>query len=106
MNDRMHWARKAGITSKWRQAGHMYARRQGVKGLAPSNVKVTFEVSDPRRRRDPMNAVPTVKALIDGLVDAGVWPDDNQDWVTVIEPAFVKGVGRTRIDIWPRDDRP
>jgi crossover junction endodeoxyribonuclease RusA len=107
MNDRMHWARRAGITSKWRQAAHMYARQQGRTGeLGPSNVKVTFEVPDAGRRRDPSNAMPTVKALVDGLVDAGMWPDDNSDWVTIIEPAFVKGAGRTRIDIWPREATP
>ena len=30
-----------------------------------------------RRRMDPPNLYPTVKALIDGLTDAGLWSDDN-----------------------------
>jgi hypothetical protein len=30
--------------------------------------------------------MPTVKAIVDGLVDAGVWPDDNSDSVVVTEP--------------------
>lgn len=32
-----------------------------------------------RRRADPPNAYPTVKALIDGCTDAGLWDDDNSD---------------------------
>lgn len=28
-------------------------------------------------RADPANAAPTVKAIIDGLVDARVWDDDD-----------------------------
>lgn len=28
-------------------------------------------------KADPHNTAPTVKALIDGMVHAGLWPDDN-----------------------------
>ena len=48
-----------------------------------------------RRRRDEDNLVPTLKALIDGLVDAGVTPDDGSryiDWSRpVIHPAEKPG---------------
>jgi len=47
--------------------------------MLPSFVRVTFGVRDPGRRRDPHNYMPTVKAIIDGLVDAGVWPDDTPE---------------------------
>jgi crossover junction endodeoxyribonuclease RusA len=106
-NDRMFWAAKAGLTSLWRQTAHMYARRNKHRFTVPpvpSNVLITFEVSDPGRRRDPMNAYPTIKAIIDGITDAGIWPDDNSRWVTVIEPRFVKGrPGYVQVDISPRD---
>jgi hypothetical protein len=56
-------------------------------------VQVTIPVPD-RRRRDPHNYVaPLVKALVDALVRAGVWPDDDPEWVTVLEPIFA--VSRT-----------
>ena len=42
------------------------------------------------RRRDPHNATPTIKATIDGLVDAGIWVDDSSEYVIVIDPIFVK----------------
>jgi hypothetical protein len=42
------------------------------------------------RRRDPHNYVGTiVKSIIDGLVMADVWPDDNPEWVVVVEPKLV-----------------
>ncbi|QBX16900.1 hypothetical protein Javan291_0024 [Streptococcus phage Javan291] len=28
---------------------------------------------------DPPNFYPTVKALVDGLTDAGIWSDDNHE---------------------------
>lgn len=37
---------------------------------------------------DPSNAAPTVKALIDGLTDAGLWPDD--DSTHVIGPTYLR----------------
>lgn len=105
-NDRLHWARKAGLTSLWRQTGHHYARFHRDRWITPPvpvNILVTFEVTDPNRRRDPMNAWPTVKALTDGMVaDAGMLPDDDSRWVTIVQPEFVKGANRVRVDITPR----
>ena len=51
-------------------------------------VRVSFPVRD-RRRRDPHNLTGTcVKAIIDGLTDAGWWPDDTPEWVEVLDPTF------------------
>lgn len=33
--------------------------------------------SPTRSRLDPPNLYPTVKAIIDGMTDAGIWIDDN-----------------------------
>ena len=42
----------------------------------PCHLVIT--VSPPSKRRmDPPNFYPTVKALVDGLTDAGLWSDDN-----------------------------
>ena len=44
------------------------------------------------RRRDPHNYCGTVlKAIIDGLVHAGVVPDDTPEWIGHREPRLVKG---------------
>ena len=44
-------------------------------GLTHARVEVEFAYPD-RRRRDRSNLAPTVKALMDGLIDAGLLPDD------------------------------
>ena len=47
---------------------------------APSleRARLVVEIAFPdRRRRDPHNYMATVKPIVDGLVDAGVLPDDD-----------------------------
>ena len=47
--------------------------------------KVLVTVYAPTRRRlDPPNLYPTVKALIDGLTDANLWPDDNHEVIKMM----------------------
>lgn len=41
--------------------------------------------------RDPSNYLPAVKAAVNGLVDAGLWPDDTAEFVSIAEPVLVKG---------------
>jgi hypothetical protein len=65
---------------------------RGVKLLPPSNVKVHLPF-ETKARRDPVNFIPAVKAVIDGLVEAGCWPDGTPEWVTVIEPVGCVGAG-------------
>lgn len=87
LNQRNHWAANARLVKEWRTAGWVYARQAKIGPQPPSRVTVTFPVSG-NRRRDPHNWTPTVKAIVDGLVDAGVWPDDNSDWVATVEPVL------------------
>jgi Holliday junction resolvase RusA-like endonuclease len=89
LNHRVHWSRRAKITKQWRTAAFWAATT-----LAPTPserahdhryVLMTIPVPD-RRRRDPSNLTPLLKAAIDGLVDADYWPDDAPEFVTTIEP--------------------
>lgn len=77
-NDKPHWARKAALTKQLRRWGYLLAREgQGVARLHLTRARVEFEFAYPdRRRRDRHNLAPTVKALMDGLIDAGLLPDD------------------------------
>lgn len=87
-NDRRHWAEKARRTKALRTRGFVIARASGLRGLG--STLVTAEVGYPRAgRADPANAAPTVKALLDGLVDAGVWRDDDSEHV--VGPHFIRG---------------
>lgn len=86
MNDRLHWRQRAAIVKAWRHAAALYAPN-GTHYHPLSTVSIIIDVPD-RRRRDPHNWYPTLKACIDGLVDAGCWPDDTPDWVRTSEPSF------------------
>lgn len=77
-NDKMHWAARAKLTKQLRQWGYLLGREgEGAArlGLTHARVEVEFAYPD-RRRRDRSNLAPTVKALMDGLIDAGLLPDD------------------------------
>ena len=84
MNDRDHWRAKANKVRTWRTHTHLVA---GHLEMSPSALTFVFEVYD-RRRRDPHNYYPTIKAIVDGLVDAGCWPDDTPGYVSTSEPTF------------------
>lgn len=90
MNDRHHWRKKAALTKVWRNAACVYGIQHGVArlNLGPSIVGCTFEMAT-AARRDPHNYYLAVKALIDGLVDAGAWPDDTPEFVSTVEPTLI-----------------
>lgn len=100
LNDRMHWRRRADATKWWRTRAAWAAREARVRQLPRSLITVELPVRD-SRRRDPHNYLPTVKAIIDGLVDAGVWPDDNPTWVAVTEPRLVPKATVVRVLLTP-----
>lgn len=77
LNQRMHWAKKAQITKMLRDSARYLARNR-VPELGACDVTLVWHPRD-RRRRDADNPFPTLKALADGLVDAGVVADDTPD---------------------------
>lgn len=85
MNDRYHWHVRARLVKAWREGAAWATAAAKVGRLPRCEVIVTLPVRD-KRRRDPHNYYPTVKAIVDGLVDAGVWGDDTPEWVVTTEP--------------------
>lgn len=86
-NDRIHWREKAKRTASLRLLGKAGAQQAGLRDLGPTFVAA--HIGYPRGgKADPSNAFPTVKALIDGITDAGAWPDD--DHTNVIGPHFLR----------------
>lgn len=77
-NDKMHWAARSRLTKQLRQWGYLLGREgEGVARLGLTHARVEMEFAYPdRRRRDRSNLAPTVKAIMDGLIDAGLLPDD------------------------------
>lgn len=80
-NDREHWRARARETASLRETAAWLARAQKIPRLDRAHVLATYWPPD-RRRRDPANLYPSVKACVDGLTDAGVWADDDAAHVT------------------------
>lgn len=85
MNDRKHWRYLASDVKAWRTAAWACALDHGPQPA--SMIVITLDVPD-ARRRDPANYFATVKPIVDGLVDAGWWPDDTPEYVTTCEPVL------------------
>lgn len=102
MNDRTHWRKKAQQVKNWRTATSYAAGQQIGITLPPCWVHLTLPVRD-SRRRDPMNYAPTLKACVDGMVDAGLWVDDTPEYVTCVEPKLEKRTLRwVTVELVPR----
>jgi crossover junction endodeoxyribonuclease RusA len=91
-NGRLHWADKSRRTRALREAARLVTlsaiRKREAVGLRLADVTATVHYPQ-TRRQDPANAAPTVKALIDGCVDAGLLPDDDAQHLPVV--AFRRG---------------
>lgn len=100
LNQRHHWAKKAKLTKAWRNAAHLHARSVGLpQGLGKVRVVATIHKAT-NRQYDAHNLIPTVKAVIDGLVDYGLIPDDtNTHLVGPDMRAGAKGAPRLEITI-------
>jgi Holliday junction resolvase RusA-like endonuclease len=70
----------------------MVATRELSIGVQPpSHIEVELPFDRSSSNRDPSNFFPAVKAIVDGLVDAGLWADDTADYVSISEPVLKKG---------------
>lgn len=90
----------------WRDVTTAYAQQVPAitAGLEPSMVHVAIPCAT-RRGRDPHNYTGTVvKSIIDGLKNAGAWPDDGPEYVTVLDPSLVIS-NEVVVEIRPRDVR-
>jgi crossover junction endodeoxyribonuclease RusA len=90
-----HWAQVREALKPWRDVAWVACRNEVVRGHVPwlghraIKVQVVLTFAG-KNRRDPHNYVGTVvKAIVDGLVRAGLVPDDTPEWVEVLEPILV-----------------
>jgi crossover junction endodeoxyribonuclease RusA len=91
LNDRLHHMKRYQLEGLWREAAWAHALHQLAPAERPqrrSLVHVTLPCRSLNTRRDPHNFVATVKPIIDGLVHAGLWPDDTSEYVKTDEPSF------------------
>lgn len=82
-NNRLHHYVKAQQIKPWREAGCVLARKAQVPRLRSVHIDVWGRY--PNRKTPDVDAVaPTLKAVLDGIVDAGVIPDDKPPFVESI----------------------
>jgi crossover junction endodeoxyribonuclease RusA len=89
LNDRMHHMVKAKTVALWRKA----AKEGLLAADVPACTRVKAEliyIPAQNRRRDPDNLVAAMKPIVDALVDAGVVPDDTQEYVERVWPIITE----------------
>jgi Holliday junction resolvase RusA-like endonuclease len=103
-NCRLHWRRRNELTQYWRALVCIHTRNRLQDGLwrplEQAHITVTLTWPD-RRRRDPANWAPTAKAIVDGLVDGGLLPDDDHRHLTGPDMRGGHGPLAVRITIRP-----
>jgi crossover junction endodeoxyribonuclease RusA len=102
-NQRLNKWRKAEYIDLIRKASGFAARAAKVPALQRIHVFYVVHPKPGIRRRDPGNWSPTAKAAIDGLVDAGVVPDDNSERVLGGDPRIGSVVKGSQFALWITD---
>ncbi|TCN51831.1 hypothetical protein EV641_109222 [Rhodococcus sp. SMB37] len=88
-NSRMHWGPKSKLTRMMRSDAHTLAKAAKLPPCIFLRITVQLHYRPKtNRRRDPSNLMPTQKAILDGLVDYGLVPDDCPPYVTELVPAI------------------
>ena len=77
-----HWTR-AKLTKEWREAFAWIAKSQRIPPLAWATIAAQ-PTQKGGRLQDTGGCAPTVKAAVDGIVDAGVFPDDSPAYVRTL----------------------
>lgn len=75
----------------WREAAWVAAMAQLRPAERPqrrSLVHVTLPKDPASKWHVSKDLSPTIGAIVDGLVHAGLWPDDTSEYVKVDEPSF------------------
>lgn len=80
-NDSLHWAERRKKVAALRDRGRVLAHNWTLKHrpyFQRAELRVAVTWPD-RRKRDAGNIQPTLKAIVDGFVDKGLLPDDDDE---------------------------
>ncbi|MDG3012168.1 hypothetical protein G4X40_18665 [Rhodococcus sp. D2-41] len=95
LNGRDHYRVKAKKVAQIRHDVATLIRERQIEPAGHVRVELHYRPRD-NRRRDEDNLVGDLKAICDGLVDAGLVPDDTPEWMSKIMPILhraERGVG-------------
>lgn len=104
LNQRSHWGAKSRLTKHYRQLGQVHALRMQLPRMQLAHVVCELRFCTDARR-DPHNWTPTAKAVLDGMVDAGVFPDDDHKHIIGpdmrIGAKVPRGTQHLVMHVWP-----
>lgn len=76
-NQKQHWGDSSPQVRSWRQAAANAAATRGIPAMTYADIH-GYITKTTARRYDPANLAPTMKAIVDGLVqNYGLLPDDD-----------------------------
>lgn len=86
-----HWSTRAEITRQWRNAAYVLAKVDRLPAF--QSAEITFDITQARGQlADAGSHHPVTKAILDGIVQAGVLPDDDPAHVlSITEHAPTRG---------------
>ncbi|MCW2900732.1 MAG: endodeoxyribonuclease RusA [Streptosporangiaceae bacterium] len=96
-NQRLDRRRKAEHIAVIRQTTAYTARHAKLPELERAHVFYVVHPDKKTRSRDPGNWSPSAKAAIDGLVDAGLLPDDNSTRLLGPDPRLGTARAKTQM---------
>lgn len=108
-NQNLHFRKKAELVKVIRNAAWATARHNGIPALERAHIyfvihpNTTKRQTDKNKRRDPGNWAPSAKAAVDGLVDAGVLPDDDSTHLIGPDPRIGEPVDGSQLVLWITD---
>ena len=79
-NQRVDLRRQTPDRRAWRDAGRVYAMQAKLPRLRRAHILAELRFAD-ARNRDVHNLYPTIKAVVDGLIDYGLLPDDSHHYL-------------------------
>lgn len=94
LNHRNHWRAAAKKSAEIRQAGFVLAKQAHIGPCHRVQVTLHYRPRD-KRTRDAENPIPTLKALCDGLVDAGIVTDDDPEHMVKEMPVIHEPAGKS-----------
>lgn len=95
-NERLHWRAERARKKQTRETVAWRCLEQSLPFCRHITVGLHYTPGD-KRLRDPSNLMPTQKAAVDGLVQAGVVQDDNPKFVAEVMPVIHDGPGPRRL---------
>jgi crossover junction endodeoxyribonuclease RusA len=99
LNHRMHHMVKAKLTAGVRASAAEVVELAGVPPMERIRTWIEYAPKD-KRRRDPINLIPMLKACEDAIVDLGIVPDDTSEFVESVMPKILPKSDEGRGFLW------